>query len=123
MALRILWRSRRFGSRWPFLGGPVFGLSGAFRESHSYRRRIAATALLCGTIISEGLFFASASPFFVATASFRAAGYVEVGIGILVGVLLPRSRSERLGSLLMVPLFVLADVIAYQGISALVTRL
>jgi hypothetical protein len=77
------------------VGGPLFGLAGHWwRDSHDWRRLVGA-GLLGAVIVAEGIFLLQ-----VVMPEDRAAGWVEIAVGVIVPLLLGRSIRDRLFGLL-----------------------
>lgn len=75
------------------VGGPVFGLAGHAWRTGPPRRRAFALGLLAAVAVAEGLYNA------------RILGYTEIGVafilaGLLVPLVLGRSREDRIGGYL-----------------------
>jgi hypothetical protein len=90
------------------VGGPVYGAAGHWWRTGLDRRRIIAIGLMGGIVTAEGVSTLLRLP------DLAAVGWVETIAGLALVVLLGRSLRERLLGLAIVPLVVLAGVLAYE---------
>jgi hypothetical protein len=95
------------------VAGPVFGLAGHWWRDERRALRVAGVALLGGVLVAEGLYI-------VLILQYYWSGWTMVVAGILATVLLAR-RSDRLRTLLVMPLPALAAGAAYAVIYWLTT--
>jgi hypothetical protein len=80
------------------VGGPVFGAAGHGWRSSDIRVRVVCVALLGGIFVAEGWFTLQYNHDLLA-------GWVSIGMGLLLGLLLARSTKDRLYTMLaMVPI-------------------
>jgi Family of unknown function (DUF6518) len=92
------------------VGGPVFGAAGQAWRSQDIRRRVVGLALL-------GAAFASQGWQMISYKQDPLAGWMTIGIGLVLTILLARSMKERLYSLLgLLPLTGLAMGVVYRMI-------
>jgi len=90
------------------VGGPVYGAAGHWWRTGPDARRILAIGLMGGIVTAEGISTLLRLP------DLAAVGWVETVAGLGLVVLLGRSLRERSLGLAVVPLVVLAGVIAYE---------
>lgn len=88
------------------VGGPLFGVAGRWWRDAREWRRVAGAALLGAVIIAEGVYLLQNVP-----PEDRAAGWVEIAIGVVVPLLLGRSNRDRLlGLAALLPALLLGAV-------------
>lgn len=100
------------------VGGPVFGVAGrTWRADADHRRRAAAIGLLAAVFIAEGLYL-------VPLLSDPRVGAAFVTVGVVIPLVLGRSRADRLGGYVAIlPMLVLGALgylafIALYGVTA-----
>ena len=90
------------------VGGPVYGAAGRWWRTGPPTSRIVAIGLMGGIVTAEGVSTLLRLP------DLAAVGWVETIAGLIVVVVLGRSLRERLLGLAVVPLVVIAGVLAYE---------
>ena len=90
------------------IGGPVFGLAGNWWRSVRLYRQVVAVALLGGEFITEGIYYLLVIPEHKA-----ASGWVMMAAGLLLIILLARSKRVRWYALFALPLAILLGAGAY----------
>ena len=89
------------------IGGPVYGLAGRWWRVGPESRRVLAIGLMGGILAAEGVSTVMRIP------DMATVGWVEFVAGIALTLALGRSMRERLLGLAVVPVIVLAGVLAY----------
>ena len=88
------------------IAGPVFGVAGNWWRETVDWRHIVALALLGGVLIGEGVYL------LVEVRTQGNAGWVEIVVGVLVPLLLGKTKRARVAALLLV---IVVAVAAYLG--------
>ena len=96
------------------VGGPVYGLVGRWWRTETGARRILAIALMGGIVAGEGVSTLLRIP------ELARVGWVEVIAGLGLTIALGRSARERMLALALVPVVVLAVVVAYEIIDRVI---
>jgi hypothetical protein len=86
------------------VGGPLVAAAAASLRDERLPLRIAATSLLGGIWIEEGIHILQ----FTEESSYGAAGWYEIAFGVMLPLVLGRSAKDRLLGLLALPLVALA---------------
>ncbi len=88
------------------VGGPLFGAAGRWWRDTREWQRVVGAALLGAVIIAEGVYLLQ-----VVQPEDRAAGWVEIAVGVIVPLLLGRSNRDRLlGLAALLPALLLGAV-------------
>ena len=97
------------------VGGPVFGVAGHWWRGPVHRRRAIALGLLAAVAVAEGAYN-------VLVVDHAAAGAAFIGFGLLVPLVLGRSREDRLGAYVaMIPVLLVGGTLGYLAFSWLST--
>jgi hypothetical protein len=89
------------------IGGPVYGLAGRWCQAGSEPQRVVAIGLMGGILAAEGVSTVMRIP------DMATVGWVELAAGVALMLALGRSVRERLLGLAVVPVILLAGVLAY----------
>lgn len=99
------------------VGGPVFGVAGRWWAMGTDRKAALSVAALGGVYVAEGLWTLLMVPHMML------AGWVSVGVGIVLVLLLPRDGRTRVRALVLLPALTLVGVLGFAAIDRVFSSL
>ena len=90
------------------VGGPVYGIAGRWWRDVLPVRRSIAIGLAGGIVSGEG------ASTLIRIPDLARVGWIELGVGVVVVLLLGRSWRDRAGGLIVLPVVIALVVVAYQ---------
>lgn len=97
------------------VGGPLFGVAGRWWATASDRRAALAVAALGGVYVAEGVWTLLVVPHMVL------AGWVSIGVGIVLVLILPRDGRTRKLALALLPVLALVGTLGFAAIDRVLT--